>query len=61
MLKVKELRDLKYIVNDIASILAIGNKTVIKYSKIPLEDKEQYDTITNIKAKSLDISTRKKL
>lgn len=55
----KELRDLKYKVNDIASILCIGNKTVINYSKIPLEDKEKYDAITNIKAKSLDISTRK--
>lgn len=58
-LRVKELRDLKYKVNDIASILGIGNKTVITYSKIPLEDKEKYDTITNLKAKSLDISTRK--
>lgn len=59
ILRVKELRDLKYKVNDIASILGIGNKTVINYSKIPLEDKEKYDAITNIKAKSLDISTRK--
>lgn len=59
ILRVKELRDLKYKVNDIASILGIGNKTVITYSKIPLEDKEKYDTITNLKAKSLDISTRK--
>lgn len=59
ILKVKELRDLKYKVNDIASILGVGNKTVITYSKIPLEDKEKYDKVTNIKAKSLDVSTRK--
>lgn len=59
ILRVKELRDLKYKVNDIASILGVGNKTVINYSKIPPKDKEKYDTITNIKAKSLDISTRK--
>ncbi len=59
ILRVKELRDLKYKVNDIASILGVGNKTVITYSKIPLEDKEKYDMITNIKAKSLDISARK--
>nr|WP_233120128.1 transposase [Tissierella creatinophila] len=59
ILRVKELRDLKYKVNDIASILGVGNKTVINYSKIHPKDKEKYDTITNIKAKSLDISTRK--
>lgn len=59
ILRVKELRDLKYKINDISSILGIGNKTVITYSKISLEDKEKYDTITNIKAKSLDITTRK--
>jgi predicted transcriptional regulator len=39
--------------------LGIGNKTVITYSKISLKDKWKYDTITNIKAKSLDITTRK--
>ena len=59
ILRVKELKDLKYKVNDITSILGIGNKTVITYSKISHEDKEKYDTITNIKAKTLDISTRK--
>ena len=31
ILKVKELRDLKYKVNDIASILGISNKTVIAH------------------------------
>jgi predicted transcriptional regulator len=59
ILRVKEMKDLKYKVNDIASILGIGNKTVINYLKIPAEDKDKYDKITNIKAKSLDISTRK--
>lgn len=59
ILRVKELRDLKCKVNDISSILGISNKTVITYSKISLEDKDKYDTITNIKAKSLDITTRK--
>lgn len=59
ILRVKELRNLKYTVNDIVAILGIGNKTVLNYSKIPLEDKEKYDSLTNIKAKLVDISDRK--
>lgn len=59
ILKVKELRDLKYKVNDIASILGMSNKTVIAYSKISNEDKEKYDKITNAEAKSSDISKSK--
>lgn len=59
ILRVKELRDLKYKVNDIASILGIGNKTVITYSKISLEDKEKYDKVTTPKSRSLDIAIRK--
>lgn len=40
ILKVQELRNLKYTVNDIASILGIGNKTVINYSKHLLKIKK---------------------
>lgn len=59
ILRVKELRFLKYNVKDIASILGISNKTVIAYLEISDEDKYKYNNIVNTKAKSLDISTRK--
>lgn len=59
ILKVKELRNLKYNINDIASILGMSNKTVIAFSKIPNEDKEKYDKITSAEARSLDILKRK--
>ncbi len=59
ILKVKELRDLKYKVNDIASILGMSNKTMIAYSKISNEDKAKYDKIKNTEAKSSDISKSK--
>ena len=43
ILKVKELREQKYRVIDIAESLGIGEKTVIEYNKIPMEDKEKYN------------------
>ena len=43
ILKVKELRKQKYRVIDIAQSLGIGEKTVIEYNKIPIEDKEKYN------------------
>lgn len=57
--RVKELRSLNYTINEICKILGIGNKTVISYSKIPPEDKEKYDNVTNTKAKELDTAQRK--
>ena len=43
ILKVKELREQKYRVIDISESLGIGEKTVIEYNKIPMEDKEKYN------------------
>lgn len=57
--RVKELRSLKYTVNDICKILGVSNKTVITYSKIPAEDKQKYDKVTNAKAKEMDTVKRK--
>lgn len=42
ILKVKELREKKYRIFDIAQYLGISEKSVIEYNKIPLEDKEKY-------------------
>ncbi|WP_341533986.1 ISL3 family transposase [Sporosalibacterium faouarense] len=57
--RVKQLRSLKYTINDICKILGIGNKTVITYFKIPYEDKQKYDKVTNAKAKEMDTVNRK--
>ena len=43
IIKVKELREQKYRIADIAEYLGISFKTVIQYTKIPLEDKEKYN------------------
>ena len=43
IIKVKELREQKYRIVDIAEYLGISFKTVIQYTKIPLEDKEKYN------------------
>ena len=45
IIKVKELREQKYRIVDIAEYLGISFKTVIQYNKIPLEDKEKYNQI----------------
>ena len=42
ILKVKELREKKYRVIDIAEYLGISEKSVVEYNKIPLEEKEKY-------------------
>lgn len=46
ILKVKELREKKHRVIDIAETLGITEKTVIEYNKIPLEDKEKYEKMS---------------
>lgn len=52
ILKVKELREQKYRVIDISQYLGISEKSVIEYTKIPLEDKSKYDCISTSKLKS---------
>ena len=42
IMKVKELREKKYRVIDVAQYLGISEKSVIEYNKIPIEDKEKY-------------------
>lgn len=42
ILKVKELREKKYRVIDVAQYLGISEKSVVEYNKIPIEDKEKY-------------------
>lgn len=42
ILKVKELREKKYRVIDIAEYLGISEKSVVEYNKIELEEKEKY-------------------
>ena len=46
ILKVKELKKQKYRIIDIAQYLGISEKTVIEYNKIPIEDKNKYNTIS---------------
>ena len=46
ILEVKALRKQKYRIIDISQFLEIAEKTVIKYSKINLEDKEKYSQIS---------------
>lgn len=52
ILKVKELREQKYRIVDIAEYLGISEKCVIKYNKIPMRDKEKYQQISADKLKS---------
>ena len=52
IIKVKELREQKYRIVDIAEYLGISIKTVIEYNKIPLEDKEKYNQISTNTLKS---------
>ena len=42
IMKVKELREKKYRVIDVAQYLGISEKSVIEYNKISIEDKEKY-------------------
>ena len=42
IMKVKELREKKYRVIDVAQYIGISEKSVIEYNKIPIEDKEKY-------------------
>lgn len=42
IIKVKELREKKYRIIDVAQYLGISEKSVIEYNKIPIEDKEKY-------------------
>lgn len=52
ILMVKELRNKKYRVIDVAQYLGISEKTVIEYNKIPLEDKEKYNKISTQELKA---------
>ena len=49
--KVKELRNQNYTVKEVCEILGIGNKSVIKYYKIPDSEKYKYNKILNKEAK----------
>lgn len=59
ILKVKELRKQKYRIIDISQSLGIGEKTVIEYNKIPMEDKEKYNKIPTEELKSQVIQENK--
>ena len=52
ILKVKELREQKYRIIDIAEFLGISEKSVVEYNKISIIDKEKYDQISASKLKS---------
>lgn len=52
ILKVKELKKQKYRIIDIAQYLGISEKTVIKYNKISLDEKEKYEKISKQELKS---------
>lgn len=52
IIKVKELRKQKYRIIDISEYLGISSKAVIEYNKIPIEDKNKYNTISTVKLKS---------
>ncbi len=59
IIKVKELREQKYRVIDIAQSLGIGEKTVIKYNKIPIEEKEKYNKMSTKELKT-EVSEKNK-
>ena len=59
ILKVKEMKNQKYKISDIAEYLGISTKTVIEYNKIPLEDKDKYDRISTEKLKT-EVSEKNK-
>lgn len=52
ILKVKELREKKYRVIDVAEYLGISEKSVVEYNKIALEEKEKYIQLTANELKS---------
>ena len=52
ILKVKELKNQKYRVIDIAQYLGISEKTVVEYNKISLDEKEKYEKIPMQELKS---------
>lgn len=52
ILKVKELREKKYRIIDVAEYLGISEKSVVEYNKIPLDEKEKYIQLSTTKLKS---------
>lgn len=52
ILKVKELREKKYRVIDVAEYLGISEKSVVEYNKIALEEKEKYIQLSTNELKS---------
>lgn len=61
ILMVQDLRSKNYRLDDISQILGISNKTVITYSKIPIEDKEKYNTVSNLNSKQIKVKEIKEL
>ena len=59
IMKVKEMIEQKYRIIDIAQSLGIGEKTVIKYNNIPMEDKEKYNKISTKELKT-EVSEKNK-